>query len=255
MGLRSPRGFFASAYIVLAGVAGPRARIFCVGMVCPRSRSPHRRPCFSRSDACMQLCNLLIGAGLPWALVRIAGLLYLTGFFGDLPVLVAAEYFAGRATIVRGFSLLGFAAEGVEIKVACMEHCEGVTCPMLFLPGVLHIRLLRIVFCVFPVPVTLTQRPQPGRWHCDEYVIPCRFLVQPGCRSEDYPGRFRTFCPGMQHLGVGQSPQHLAQLHTSVGEARPANRWRGQHHGCPCCASHRPPYWSRRMGYDRTARI
>ena len=66
----------------------------------------------------MQLCNLLIRPPLPWALVRIAGLLYLTGFFGGLPVLVAAEYFAGRATIVRGFSLLGFAAEGVEIKVA-----------------------------------------------------------------------------------------------------------------------------------------
>ena len=77
-----------------------------------------------------------------------------------------------------------------------MEHCEGVTCPMLFLPGVLHIRLLRIVFCVFPVPVTLTQRPQPGRWHCDEYVIPCRFLVQPGCRSEDYiRGGFAHFAP------------------------------------------------------------
>ena len=48
----------------------------------------------------MAFCNVLIVAGVPWALVRIIGLIYASGHFTGLCPLDAVEFFAGVQSVV-----------------------------------------------------------------------------------------------------------------------------------------------------------
>ena len=77
------------------------------------SRSPLRRD--SRVVWCLCLCDGLVNHGVPWALVRLIGLLAIAGRIGagDAP-LDCLEFFAGVESIVHGFRSCGLAAYGYE---------------------------------------------------------------------------------------------------------------------------------------------